>query len=169
MAKTPDHFENMYSLCFRVLGGYPKNLDDSPNTRERVLNTFKHKVRALRNSDSHSRLLKFPKIWIRLHVPSRPLLYGDEGTFTSPKHPQAQRIFLVWTHTRMSFLSNTFTSLPLVHTQNPDFLGQQLWLCFFVGSWMSLRVTPELGPRQIPESAFASSSVRECVYAWLPN
>jgi hypothetical protein len=56
----------------------------------------------------------------------------------------------------MSFSYNIFTNLPLVHTQNPDFLGQQLWLCFFVGSWMSSRVTPELGPRQIPESAFAS-------------
>jgi hypothetical protein len=43
--------------------------------------------------------------------------------------------------------------MPLVHTLNPDFLGQQLWLCFSAGSWMSSRVTPELGPQQIPESA----------------
>jgi hypothetical protein len=57
-----------------VLGGYPKNSDESPNTRERVLNTFNHKVRALRDCDSPSRLHKFPKVWIRLHVPSRPLL-----------------------------------------------------------------------------------------------
>jgi hypothetical protein len=34
------------------VGGYPKNSDDSPNTREKVLSTFKHKVRALRDSDS---------------------------------------------------------------------------------------------------------------------
>jgi hypothetical protein len=54
----------------------------------------------------------------------------------------------------MSFSSNIFTNLPLVHTQNPDFLGQQLWLCFSVGSWMSSRVTPEPGPRQIPDFAF---------------
>jgi hypothetical protein len=44
-----------------MLGGYPKNSDDSPNTRERVFNTFKHKVRALRDSDSPSRLHKFQK------------------------------------------------------------------------------------------------------------
>jgi hypothetical protein len=69
----------------------------------------------------------------------------------------------------MSFSSNIFTNLPLVHTQNPDFLGQQLWLCFSVGSWMSPRVTPEPGPRQIPESAFASSSVHACLRPWLPN
>jgi hypothetical protein len=54
----------------------------------------------------------------------------------------------------MSFSSNVFTNLPLVHTQNPDFLGQQLWLCFSVGSWMSSRVTPEPGPRQIPDFGF---------------
>jgi hypothetical protein len=75
----------------------------------------------------------------------------------------------VWTHTRMSFSSNIFTILPLVHTLNLDFLGQQLWLCFSAGSWMSSHVIPELGPRQIPESAFASPSVRACLRAWLPN
>jgi hypothetical protein len=36
----------------------------------------------------------------------------------------------MWTHTRMSFSSHIFTSLPLVHTPNPDFLGRQHWLCF---------------------------------------
>jgi hypothetical protein len=36
----------------------------------------------------------------------------------------------MWTHTRMSFPSHTFTSLQLVHTLNPDLLGWQLWLCF---------------------------------------
>jgi hypothetical protein len=45
-----------------MLGGYPKNSDDSPNTRERVLNTFKHKVRAPRDCDSLCRLHKFPKV-----------------------------------------------------------------------------------------------------------
>jgi hypothetical protein len=46
----------------RVLGGYPKNSDDSPNTRESFLNTFKHKVKALSDSDSPNGLHKFPKI-----------------------------------------------------------------------------------------------------------
>jgi hypothetical protein len=69
----------------------------------------------------------------------------------------------------MSFPPNIFTNLPLVHTLNPDFLGQQLWLCFSTSSWMSSRVTPEQGPRQIPDSTFASSSVRTCLRAWPPN
>jgi diaminopimelate decarboxylase len=43
-------------------GGYPKNSDDSPNTRERVLNTFKYKVKALRDCDCLNRLHKFPKV-----------------------------------------------------------------------------------------------------------
>jgi hypothetical protein len=45
-----------------VGGGYPKNSDDSPNTREIVLNTFKYKVRALGDCDCLIRLHKFPKI-----------------------------------------------------------------------------------------------------------
>jgi hypothetical protein len=32
-----------------MLGGYPKNSDDFPNTRERVLNTFKYKEGAQRD------------------------------------------------------------------------------------------------------------------------
>jgi hypothetical protein len=32
----------------------------------------------------------------------------------------------------MSFTSHTFTSLPLVHTPNPDFLRRHLWLCFLL-------------------------------------
>jgi hypothetical protein len=75
----------------------------------------------------------------------------------------------VWTHTGLSFSANIFTNLPLVHTLNPDFLGQQLWLCFSPGSWMSSRETPELGLQQFPELAFASPLVRACPRAWLPN
>jgi hypothetical protein len=55
-----------------MLGGYPKNLDDSPNTREKVLNTFKHKVRALRGSDSLSRFHKSQK---------------SESVYTCPRAP----------------------------------------------------------------------------------
>jgi hypothetical protein len=49
----------------------------------------------------------------------------------------------MWTHTWMSFSFHTFTSLPLVHTLNPNFLGWQLGLCF--------------------------SPVREFPRSWLPN
>jgi hypothetical protein len=75
----------------------------------------------------------------------------------------------VWTLTGLSFSSNIFTNLPLVHTLNPDFLGQQLWLCFPPSSWMSSRETPELGLQQFPELAFASPLVRACPRARLPN
>jgi hypothetical protein len=54
------------------VGGYPKNSDDSPNTREKVFNTFKHKVRALRGSDSLSRLHKSQK---------------SESVYTCPRAP----------------------------------------------------------------------------------
>jgi hypothetical protein len=75
----------------------------------------------------------------------------------------------VWTHTGLSFSSNIFTNLPLIHTLNPDFLGQQLWLCFSPGSWMSSHETLKQGLQQFPELAFASPLVRACPRAWLPN
>jgi hypothetical protein len=54
-------FNPAWTACL-VLGGYPKNSDDSPYTREKVLNTFKYKVRAQRDCDSLRRLHKFPKV-----------------------------------------------------------------------------------------------------------
>jgi hypothetical protein len=70
----------------------------------------------------------------------------------------------MWTHTQMSFSSHTFTSLPLVHTLNPDFLRRQLWLCFllvceFPCSWLRrfeipnrcVFATPRLRRFKIPD------------------
>jgi hypothetical protein len=59
-----------------LLGGYPKNSDCDPwHERERrEQNMFKHRARAQRDSDSPCKWHKFQKVWIRLHVPSRPLL-----------------------------------------------------------------------------------------------
>jgi hypothetical protein len=68
-----------------------------------------------------------------------PPFIGRRRDFTFRKHPRARRIFLMWTHTRMSFSTHTFTSLPLVHTLNPDFLGRQLWLCFSLVREFSVR------------------------------
>jgi hypothetical protein len=45
-----------------VMLGVIRKIRMIPLTRERVLNTFKHKVRALRDSDSPGRLHKFPNI-----------------------------------------------------------------------------------------------------------
>jgi hypothetical protein len=69
----------------------------------------------------------------------------------------------------MSFTSHTFTSLPLVHTLNPDFLRRQLWLCFLLvrecsrsGSlhapWFPNSSSPYSRISQIPEvRGFAGS------------
>jgi hypothetical protein len=51
----------------------------------------------------------------------------------------------MWTHTWMSFTSHTFTRLPLVHTPNPDFLRQRLWLGFLL-----VRESPHPGNLHIP-------------------
>jgi hypothetical protein len=59
----------------------------------------------------------------------------------------------MWTHTWMSFTSHTFTSLPLVHTPNLDFLRQRLWLGFLL-----VRESPHSGNLHIsrlPNSNFS--------------
>jgi hypothetical protein len=49
---------------------------------------------------------------------------------------------------------NVFTRNSRTKSLTDSWIG----LCFFIGSCMSSRVTPELGPRQIPESAVFRSS-----------
>jgi hypothetical protein len=51
----------------------------------------------------------------------------------------------VWTCTWMSFTSHTFTSLPLVHTPNPDFLRRRLWLGLLL-----IRESPDSGSLHTP-------------------
>jgi hypothetical protein len=65
----------------------------------------------------------------------------------------------MWTHTRMSFSSHTFTSLPLVHTPNPDFLGRQLWLCFSLVREFPRSRLPNQTSDRFPN--FPSSEVRD--------
>jgi hypothetical protein len=65
----------------------------------------------------------------------------------------------MWTHTRMSFSSHTFTSLSLVHTPNPDFLGRQLWLCFSLVREFPRSRLPNQTSDRFPN--FSSSKVRD--------
>jgi hypothetical protein len=65
-------FSSVETRWAPMLGDYPKNSDDSLNTREKVLDTFNHKVRALRGSDSLSRLHKSQK---------------SESVYTCPRAP----------------------------------------------------------------------------------
>jgi hypothetical protein len=57
----------------------------------------------------------------------------------------------------MSFTSHTFTSLPLVHTPNPDFFETTSLTLLITGSWISsfrkssCAVTSEFDLQQIPE------------------
>jgi hypothetical protein len=62
--------------------------------------------------------------------PRAPFYRETKGLLHSESTPGTQGIFLVWTCTWMPFSSHTFTSLPLVHTPNPDFLRRRLWLGF---------------------------------------
>jgi hypothetical protein len=71
----------------------------------------------------------------------------------------------------MSFTSHIFTSLPLVHTPNPDFLGRRLWLCFLL-----IRESPRSGNLRAPWLPnltsgrfpnFADSRFRDFAGSWL--
>jgi hypothetical protein len=64
--------------------------------------------------------------------PRAPFYRETKGVLHFENTPRTQGIFLMWTCTCMSFTSHTFTSLPLVHTQNPDFLRRRIWLCFLL-------------------------------------
>jgi hypothetical protein len=66
-----------------LLGGYPKNSDDSPNTREKVLNTFNQKVRVLRDGDSPSRLHKSQKTESVYMCPRAPFYREMKGLLHS--------------------------------------------------------------------------------------
>jgi hypothetical protein len=117
------------------VGGYPKIWIRSPNTRERENSKHVYAQRwCKRRLGVSCRLHKFPKLWILLHVPSCPPFIRRGRDFTFRQYPWTQRIFLVWTHTQMSFTSHTFTSLPLVHTLNPDFWDDNFDFasCWFV-------------------------------------
>jgi hypothetical protein len=45
-----------------------------------------------------------------------------KGLLYSESTLESKEIYSMRTHTWMSFTSHIFTSLPLVHTPNPDFL-----------------------------------------------
>jgi hypothetical protein len=68
-----------------MLGGYPKNLVGTPNTRERerVLITFKHRVRALRDNSSPGRLHKFQRSESIYTCPRAPFYRETKGLLHS--------------------------------------------------------------------------------------
>jgi hypothetical protein len=57
----------------RQCWGYPKIRMGSPNTKERTVGTFKYSNDTRGDKESPQRLLKPQKLWMLLHVPSRPL------------------------------------------------------------------------------------------------
>jgi hypothetical protein len=62
--------------------------------------------------------------------PRSPFYRETKGLLHFENTPRTQGISLVWTCTWMLFTYHTFTSPPLVHTPNPDFLRRRLWLGF---------------------------------------
>jgi hypothetical protein len=59
-----------------------------------------------------------------------PPFIGRRRDFYIPKTPSSSKNIPNVNTYKNVFSSHIFTSLPLVHTPNPDFLGWQLWLCF---------------------------------------
>jgi hypothetical protein len=63
------------TLVYRLLGEHPKIRTRSPNTGEENMRTFKYGTQFTKEETKNLlRLLMPQKLWIPLHVPSRPLL-----------------------------------------------------------------------------------------------
>jgi hypothetical protein len=132
--------------------GCPKIRMRSAKTRERKVSTFKYTDDA-RGDKKSPRDCSSLKSCESFYTCPRAPFYRETKGLTFRKYPRIQGIFLMWTHTWMFFTSHTFTSLPLVHTPNPDFLRQRLWLGFLL-----VRESPHSGnlhtPR-LPNSNFS--------------
>jgi hypothetical protein len=63
--------------------GYPKNSDGSPNTRDRVLNMFKHSIKTKGDNESHSRWHKFQKSESIYTCPRAPFYRETKGLLHS--------------------------------------------------------------------------------------
>jgi hypothetical protein len=117
------------SLRFVFILNITKSRKSGWDPRTRVIVQWARSSRALTQEETKNLLkdcLSLKSCDPFTHALTPPFI-GDEGTFPFRKYPWTQRIFLVWTFTQMSFTSYTFTSLPLVHTLNLDFLGRHLW------------------------------------------
>jgi hypothetical protein len=103
--------------------------------------------------------------------PHTPFYRETKGLLQSENAHRTRGIFLMWTCTCMSFTSHTFTSLPLVHTQNSDFLRRRLWLCFLLVRESShsgnLRAPwlPNLSSSRLPN--FTDSRFHDFAGSWL--
>jgi hypothetical protein len=73
----PDYLDLQASTLLSV-GGYPKNSDGSPNTRERVLHTFKHRV-----NESPGQWHKFQKSESVYTCPRAPFYRKTKGVLHS--------------------------------------------------------------------------------------
>jgi hypothetical protein len=106
--------------------------------------------------------------------PRAPFYRETKGLLHSKSTLRIQGIFLMWTHTWMSFTSRIFTSWTQVHMLNPDFWGNvfDLASCRFVDllfmealSRHNLRtITSEFDPSRFPnfaDSNSRSSQVRD--------
>jgi hypothetical protein len=83
-----------------------------------------------------------------------PPFIGRRRDFYIPKTPSSSKnIPNVNTYMNV-FSSHTFTSLPLVHTLNPDFLRRHLWLCFLL-----VCESPRSGNLHVPWLSNSSSII----------
>jgi hypothetical protein len=140
-----------------MLGGNRKSGLD-PRTQEKNVGKRSSQSRRWRKRRQRTsqKLLVPQKLWILLHVPSRPHLQGDEGTFTFRQYPWTQRIFLVWTHTDVFYISYIYKSATSSHIE-PGLFEMTTLTLLLASSWISpfkktsRTVTPEFVLHHIPE------------------
>jgi hypothetical protein len=119
-----------YNFRTNFCWGCPKIRMTPPNTSSRKVKTFMYTDDAEGDQESPRDCSHLKSCECFYTCPRTPFYREMKGLLHFENTPRTQGIFLVWTCTWMFFTSHKFTSLPLVHTPNPDFLRRRLWICF---------------------------------------
>jgi hypothetical protein len=139
------------------VGGIRKSRQD-PRTRETERDKHVQVQRWRKRRQRIScRLLKFPKLWIPLHVPSRPPFIGRRRDFYIPTIPlKSKNIPSVNAHTNVFYISYIYKLATSSHAKpglfwddNFDFASR--WFVNALVRKFSCTVIPELVLHHIPE------------------
>jgi hypothetical protein len=109
------------------VGGVSENPDGFPeHGREKVLSARSSAVVRQKETENPPLVAQIPKILNPFTCALAPPFIGRRRDFYIPKTPWNSKNIPNVNPYKNVFSSHTFTSLSLVHTLNPDFLGRQL-------------------------------------------
>jgi hypothetical protein len=125
--------------------------------RERAVNTFRRCNEAEGDWDSPTSSTNSQRLWIHLHVPSRPFYRETKGLLHSENTLELKNIPNVNTYKNVFFISYFYKPATSSHSKLGLF-GTTTLTLLLTSSWTSPFATFELDFRQIPELAILRSS-----------